>query len=110
MAVCPNCQSRFESPLPGRLCDQCAADVIARDRYSPADVRFVSILAGVLGAALLSMPGAFAGFYMGGMVDRASAGSVVGTIVFSLMGIAVGMVVGRTVCRRMEEARQQRSV
>lgn len=107
MSVCPRCQAEFESPLPGRLCDQCAAEVIASDVYQPGDLQFVGILAGVLGAAILSMPGAFAGYYLGRIVDRASTGCLIGVIVMALVGIAVGFVVGRKVCLRAEEARRE---
>jgi hypothetical protein len=109
MAVCPICQAEFESVLPGRLCDRCAAQVIARDVYTPANLRFVSILAGVLGAAILSMPGAFAGYYLGLAFDRASAGCMAGMVVMALIGIVVGSIVGRTLCLRMEAARREQA-
>ena len=107
MSVCPICQAEFESELPGRLCDRCAAEVIARDLYKPGDLRFVGILAGVLGAAVLSMPGAVVGYYLGRIFDRASTGCIAGVIVMSLVGIVAGYVVGRRICLRMEATRRQ---
>ncbi len=108
MAVCPVCQTEFESRLAGRLCDKCAASVIAQDVYSSGDLRFVGILAGVLGAAILSMPGAFAGFYVGKVFDRATTGCLVGVILMSFVGLFVGYRVGTAICLRAELARQSR--
>lgn len=107
MAVCPICQTEFESVLPGRLCDACAAQVIANDVYQPGDLRFVGILAGVLGAAILSVPGAFVGYYLGQVFDQAKSGCLVGVIAMSLVGLAVGFVIGRKVCLQAEAARRQ---
>lgn len=107
MSVCPICQAEFESELPNRLCDHCAEHVVARELYQPADLRFVGILAGVLGAVVLSMPGAFAGYYFGRMVNRANEGCLIGMIVMSLIGIAVGYVVGLKVCLRSQTMRQR---
>lgn len=109
MAVCPICQAEFESVLPGRLCDRCAAEVIARDAYRPADLRFVGILSGWLTAAILSMPGAFAGYYLGRIVDRASTGCLVGVIVMSLVGLGVGYVIGPKICKRIEARRRSQT-
>jgi hypothetical protein len=106
MSVCPLCQTEFESPLPGRLCERCAAEVLARDLYRPADLRFVGILAGVLGAAILSMPGAFAGYYIGRAFDRASTGCLAGVIAMSLAGLAVGYLVGVRVCLQAQTVRR----
>lgn len=108
MAICPICQTEFESVLPGRLCDRCASEVIARETYSPGDLRFVSILAGVLGAAILSMPGAFAGYYLGLLFEQASAGCLAGVIVMSLAGLGAGSLVGRSMCLRMEAQRREK--
>jgi hypothetical protein len=66
----------------------------------------VGILAGVLGAAILSMPGAFVGYYIGIEFERASAGCLMGMILMSLIGIVVGSIVGRRICLRMEAARR----
>jgi hypothetical protein len=106
MAVCPICHAEFDSPLPGRLCDRCAAEVIARDTYRPGDLRFVGILAGWLCAAILSMPGAMAGYYLGRIYDRASTGCLVGVIAMSLVGLAVGFVIGPRICLRIEARRR----
>lgn len=108
MAVCPICQTEFESLLAGRLCERCAAEVIARDVYSPSDLRFVGILAGVLGAAIFSVPGAFVGFYLGKVFDRATTGCLAGVIAFSLAGIVVGYRMGLAACLRAEAARLSR--
>lgn len=107
MAVCPICQAEFESPLPGRLCDRCAAEVVARDLYQPADLRFVGILAGVLGAAILSVPGAAAGYYIGQVSERAFLGSVIGVVIMSLVGLAAGFVIGPRFCLWTEARRKQ---
>lgn len=107
MSVCPICQTEFESELPNRLCDHCAEHVVARELYQPADLRFVGILAGVLGAVVLSMPGVFVGYYFGRMVNRANEGCLIGMIVMSLIGIAVGYVVGLKVCLRSQTMRQR---
>lgn len=106
MAICPICGAEFESPLPNRLCDRCAAQVVAREAYQPADLRFVGILAGVLGAAVFSMPGVFLGHYIGGLFHQAWYGGLAGMIGMSLAGLVVGFVIGRRMCLRMETARR----
>ena len=108
MAVCPVCQTEFESRLPGRLCDKCAVKVIAQDVYSPSDLRFVGILGGVLGAAVFSMPGVFIGFYVGRIFDRATTGCLAGLILMSIVGLFVGYRIGLAACLRAEVARQSR--
>ncbi|MFO1042206.1 MAG: hypothetical protein U0941_10490 [Planctomycetaceae bacterium] len=108
MSVCPVCRTEFESLLPGRLCDTCAQKVIAQDAYSSSDLRFVGILAGILGAAIFSMPGAFVGFYVGKVFDRASTGCLAGVILMSIVGLCVGYRIGQVVCLRAEVARQSR--
>lgn len=108
MAVCPVCQIEFESRLPGRLCDKCAVKIIAQDVYSPGDLRFVGILAAVLGAAVFSMPGVFVGFYIGKVFDRATTGCLAGLILMSIVGLFVGYRVGLAACLRAEVARQSR--
>ena len=80
VATCPICGTDFESPLPNRLCDRCAAEVVARDVYQPADLRFVGILAGVLAAAAFSIPGVFLGHYIGGLFGQAWNGCLAGMI------------------------------
>lgn len=107
MTVCAICQTPIEGALPGQLCDRCAADVIERDVYQAGDLRFVGILSGVLGAAILSVPGAALGFYVGRLFDRAQAGSVAGVIVLSMIGIGIGYATGIRICQRAEKSRRQ---
>lgn len=106
VATCPICGAEFESPLPNRLCDRCAAEVIARDTYQPADLRFVGILAGVLTAVVFSIPGIFLGHYIGGLFGQAWNGCLIGMIGMSLAGLATGYRIGPRICLQMETARR----
>lgn len=106
MATCPICKSEFDSLLPNRLCDKCAAEVIARETYQPADLRFVGILAGVLGAAVFSIPGVFFGHYIGGLFGQAWNGCLAGMIGMSVAGLAAGYWIGPRICLQMETARR----
>ena len=106
MSSCPVCQTEITATVPGRLCDRCAVEIVARDHYQPADLRFVGVLAGILGAALLSMPGAVLGYYLGQLWNRASPGSAAGVVVMSLVGLVAGFTVGPRFCLRMEAARR----
>lgn len=106
VATCPICGTDFESPLPNRLCDRCAAEVVARDVYQPADLRFVGILAGVLAAAVFSILGVFLGHYIGGLFGQAWNGCLAGMIGMSVAGLVVGYRIGPRICLRMETARR----
>ena len=106
MTRCPLCQTEVDSALEGRLCMKCSARVLAQDRYTPSDLRFVGVLAGVLTAAVLSMPGALIGHLIGRSLDQASRGCLIGVIVFSLMGLAAGFFIGPALVRRAEAFKQ----
>lgn len=105
MSVCPVCHQEFDAAASGELCARCRAAVLAQDHYSPSDLRFVGFLAGVLSAAVLSMPGAFVGYVIGRAVGNATRGCTIGVIVFALAGLVAGFWIGPAIVRRMEAAR-----
>ena len=106
MSACPICQMEVDSKLPGQLCPRCRADVLAKDVYSKSDLRFVGILAGVLTAAIASMPGAFVGHVVGRAFDNASRGCTIGVLVFALAGLVAGFRIGPAIILRMEASKR----
>jgi len=84
----------------------CQNDVLSKDVYTKSDLRFVGILAGVLTAALASMPGAFIGYLIGRVNDNASRGCTVGVVVFALAGLVAGFRIGPLMVLRMEAAKR----
>ncbi len=106
MAVCPICQSEFDTALSGQLCPKCRDEVLAKDVYTQKDLRFVGLLAGVLTAAVASMPGALIGDIIGRSFGNGMRGTTIGVIVFSLMGLVVGFMAGQTIVTKMEAARR----
>lgn len=106
MAVCPLCQSEFDLTQSGQLCPKCRDEILAKDAYSPKDLRFVGFLAGGLTAAIASMPGALVGDLIGRNFGLAARGSTIGVIVFSLIGFAVGFFVGRSIIVKNEAAKR----
>jgi len=108
MSRCPLCQNEYDATRFGQLCPKCSADVLAKDTYSAQDTRFVAGLAGVLVAAVLSMPGAFVGHLVGEWFNMGTRGTTVGVLIFSLIGLVVGYCLGTSVIRRSQAARNTR--
>ena len=81
MSACPLCQTEFDPLQSGQLCPQCRDEVLAKDAYTPQDFRFVGFLAGVLIAAVSSMPGAFLGDLIGRSVGNPLRGCTIGVVV-----------------------------
>lgn len=106
MADCPLCHSEFDRALSGQLCPRCRDEILAKDVYSQKDLRFVGLLAGVLTAAIASMPGALIGDLIGRNFGLATRGSTIGVIVFSLFGLAAGYFVGRSIIVKNEAAKR----
>jgi hypothetical protein len=106
MAVCPICQKEFDATRSGQLCSKCRDEVLAKDVYTQQDLRFVGLLAGVLTAAIASMPGALIGDVIGRSFGNGGRGTTTGVIVFSLMGLAIGFFAGRSVVKKMEAAKR----
>src|SRR5262245_31241639 len=102
MSVCPVCHNQFDEHESGQLCPKCRAVVLAKDMYTKGDLRFVGILAGVLAAAVLSMPGAFVGYVIGLPFDQASRGCTLGILVFAIAGLIAGYQLVPVIVRRME--------
>ena len=106
MSMCPNCRNELSAAGSGQLCLKCRAEFLSNDTYTPSDLRFVGILAGVLTAAVLSMPGAFVGHLIGGVFDDASRGCIIGVAVFALAGLVAGFRIGQAVVMRMDAAKR----
>ena len=106
MSACPLCQTEFDPLQSGQLCPQCRDDVLAKDAYTPQDFRFVGFLAGVLLAAVSSMPGAFVGDLIGRSVGNPLRCCTIGVVVFSLLGFVAGCFLGPAMVRRIEAAKR----
>ena len=106
MSACPLCQTEFDPLQSGQLCPQCRDEVLAKDAYTPQDFRFVGFLAGVLLAAVSSMPGAFVGDLIGRSVGTPLRGCTIGVVVFSLLGFVAGCFLGPAMVRRIESAKR----
>jgi hypothetical protein len=105
MSRCPICQNEYDTSRFGQLCPKCSAAVLAKDTYSAQDTRFVSILAGVLIAAVLSMPGAFVGHFVGEWFNAGTRGTTIGVLIFSVIGLILGYRLGTSMIRRSQAAR-----
>jgi hypothetical protein len=105
MPLCPICQTEFRPRQDGQLCPSCRASVLASDTYSVSDLRFVGVLAGILTAAIASMPGAMVGYFIGRSLENASRGCLIGVITFALAGFVAGLFIGPLAVRKMEAAK-----
>ena len=109
MSECPNCHAEFEAAASGQLCPKCVAEVLAKDVYTSGDLRFVGFLAGALTAAVSSMPGAMVGYVIGRAFNEGTRGCTIGVIVFSLLGLVAGFLIGPRVVRQMETAKRAKA-
>ena len=106
MSQCSVCQAMIEGNTSGQLCARCKAKVLSQDVYTKSDLQFVGFLAGVLTAAILSMPGAFVGNVIGRAFDNGTRGCTIGVVVFALAGLVAGFRIGPAMVLRMEAAKR----
>ena len=113
MSICQICHTQLDTfpdeDVDQQLCARCQADVLSKDVYSKSDLRFVGVLAGILSAAVASMPGAFIGDVIGRIFNNATRGCTIGVLVFALCGLVAGFRIGPQVVLRIEAAKREQS-